>query len=90
MSLFESIPTGAREGPARPLAERMRPRTLAEYVGQEHLIGVGKDLRTAIERGHAGSLLLFGPPGVGKTTLAGSSPRPPTSTSCRSPRCSRG
>ena len=70
MSLFEPIPTAAREGPARPLAERMRPRTLAEYVGQEHLIGVGKDLRTAIERGHAGSLLLFGPPGVGKTTLA--------------------
>ncbi|MEZ6036325.1 MAG: replication-associated recombination protein A [Planctomycetota bacterium] len=62
--------SGKKAPPARPLAERMRPRMLAEYLGQEALIGEGRALRQAIENGVAGSLLLFGPPGVGKTTLA--------------------
>jgi len=53
-----------------PLAERMRPRTLDEFVGQAHLIGPGRPLREAIERGAPGSLIFWGPPGVGKTTLA--------------------
>ncbi|WP_386694231.1 replication-associated recombination protein A [Lonepinella sp. MS14435] len=54
----------------RPLAARMRPRTLDEYCGQAHLIGQGKPLRKAIEAGHAHSMILWGPPGTGKTTLA--------------------
>ncbi len=53
-----------------PLAERMRPTTLAELCGQEQALGAGKALRAAIETGQTGSLILFGPPGVGKTTLA--------------------
>lgn len=54
----------------RPLADRMRPRTLDEFVGQEQVIGAGKPLRTALERGQLHSLILWGPPGTGKTTLA--------------------
>ncbi len=53
-----------------PLAERMRPSTLDEYVGQQHLVGKGAILRKAIESGNLPSLILWGPPGVGKTTLA--------------------
>ncbi len=56
--------------PAAPLAERMRPRTLEDYVGQEHLLGPGKPLRVQIERDDPGSMILWGPPGLGKTTLA--------------------
>jgi putative ATPase len=55
---------------AKPLAARMRPRTLDEYVGQAHLLGPGKPLRAAIEQGRVGSLVFWGPPGTGKTTLA--------------------
>ena len=54
----------------QPLAARMRPRTLDDIVGQQHLLGPGKALRTAIERGNIGSMILWGPPGTGKTTLA--------------------
>src|SRR5262245_2868769 len=53
-----------------PLAERMRPQTLDEVLGQEHLLGPGKPLRTAIEHDQVPSMILWGPPGVGKTTLA--------------------
>ena len=55
---------------AQPLAARMRPRTLDEFVGQEHLVGERGPLRRSIARGHLGSLILWGPPGTGKTTLA--------------------
>jgi len=54
----------------KPLAERMRPQTLADYVGQEHLVGPGAVLERAISRGRLPSFILWGPPGVGKTTLA--------------------
>lgn len=55
---------------ARPLADRMRPQVLDDYVGQEHLFGAGKPLRRMLEGGHLHSMILWGPPGTGKTTLA--------------------
>ena len=55
---------------AVPLAERLRPRTLDEVIGQQHLLGPGKPLRVAFESGRLHSMILWGPPGVGKTTLA--------------------
>src|SRR5215813_12778632 len=69
-SLFEEDEP-IRSSPAdAPLAERMRPQTLDEVLGQDHLLGSGKPLRTAIERDQVPSMILWGPPGVGKTTLA--------------------
>src|SRR5208282_2300156 len=78
MSLFGEMPTrpsSSPKGSSRatvgvPLAERMRPRSLDELLGQEHLVGPGKPLRVQIERDDASSMIFWGPPGVGKTTLA--------------------
>ena len=80
MSLFDGqpdAPAASKRVPlaSQPLAERMRPRTLAEYSGQHHLLGPGKPLRVQIERdaldqSGVGSMILWGPPGSGKTTLA--------------------
>ena len=68
-SLFEDDKPQADPSSA-PLAERLRPKILDEILGQEHLLGPGKPLRTAIERDQVPSMILWGPPGVGKTTLA--------------------
>ncbi|HLX86203.1 MAG TPA: replication-associated recombination protein A [Terriglobales bacterium] len=71
MSLFAPIPNQESSAAgARPLADRMRPRTLDEFVGQEHLVGPGKPLRVQIERDDPTSMIFWGPPGTGKTTLA--------------------
>ena len=69
MSLFDD-PQPATGGAPAPLAERMRPRTLDEFVGQEALIAPGRPLRLAIDRDQLQSIILWGPPGTGKTTLA--------------------
>ncbi len=70
-SLFDDEPAAAQAVDAdAPLAERLRPRTLDDVIGQAHLLGPGKPLRIAFERGQPHSMILWGPPGVGKTTLA--------------------
>ena len=76
MSLFEPTPTEPagnatqRTSAPSPLADRMRPETIEDYVGQLHILGPGKSLRRQIERDELGSMILWGPPGSGKTTLA--------------------
>jgi putative ATPase len=72
VSLFDTSPLVAASAgrETAPLAERMRPRTLDEYAGQQHLLGPGKPLRLAIEHDDPASMIFWGPPGVGKTTLA--------------------
>src|SRR3954469_1333654 len=69
MSLFASLPDAKQPG-GRPLADRMRPRSLNEFVGQEQILAPGKPLRLQIGRDDPGSIIFWGPPGVGKTTLA--------------------
>src|SRR2546428_9822143 len=68
--LFRAGPATKTTPAHAPLAERMRPRTIDEFVGQEHLLGRGHVLRDMIEGGRVESLILWGPPGSGKTTLA--------------------
>src|SRR6266567_671698 len=68
-SLFEENEKPSGPPPDAPLADRMRPQSLDEIVGQRHLLDPGKPLRTAIERDQVPSMILWGPPGVGKTTL---------------------
>ena len=70
MGLFRAIEPEEEPLAGRPLADRMRPQTLDEFLGQEDLLGPGKPLRTQIERDDLNSMLLWGPPGCGKTTLA--------------------
>jgi putative ATPase len=70
VSLFDASPPALGETPRSPLADRMRPRSLEEFVGQEHILGPGKPLRVRIERDELSSAILWGPPGTGKTTLA--------------------
>ena len=65
MSLFQE-----QVNMSSPLASRLRPETLDDYVGQEHLVGKGKVLRQMIEKDMISSMIFWGPPGVGKTTLA--------------------
>jgi putative ATPase len=70
LSLFRAIEPEDEPRAGRPLADRMRPRTLDDFVGQEELLSPGKPLRIQIERDDLGSMLFWGPPGCGKTTLA--------------------
>ena len=69
MDLFETKVSALSAN--SPLAVKMRPRTLGEFIGQEHLLAPGKLLRRAIESDRISSLIFYGPPGTGKTTLAG-------------------
>jgi putative ATPase len=75
VSLFDATSLGKADAslesdPKRPLADRMRPDSLDDFAGQEHILGPGKPLRSQIERDQLTSIILWGPPGVGKTTLA--------------------
>src|SRR5271155_4739229 len=70
MGLFQAVQPEDESLAGRPLADRMRPQSLDEFIGQEELLGAGKPLRVQIERDDLSSMLLWGPPGCGKTTLA--------------------
>ena len=71
MTLFDKVKTGNNKNiSGAPLADRMRPKTLDEFVGQKHLVGKGKILRELIENDKLHSIIFWGPPGSGKTTLA--------------------
>ena len=65
-----AAPSQAHPSAHQPLAERLRPRTLGEVIGQQHVLGPGMPLRLAFESGRPHSCILWGPPGVGKTTIA--------------------
>ena len=69
LSLFD-LQAEHNPSPSAPLADRMRPRSLEDYIGQEHLLGQGKVLRQMLEKDLIPSMIFWGPPGVGKTTLA--------------------
>ncbi|MBI2687459.1 MAG: replication-associated recombination protein A [Acidobacteria bacterium] len=70
MSLFDTPDANPDVSHKRPLADRLRPKSLDDFAGQEHILGAGKPLRRAIENDQLSSLILWGPPGVGKTSLA--------------------
>jgi putative ATPase len=70
LELFEKNKSSKIDASTQPLAERMRPKTLEQFVGQKHLVGEGKPLRLMIEKNDVVSMIFWGPPGVGKTTLA--------------------
>jgi len=72
LSLFDTSPLSEPEkvDKKRPLADRMRPVSLDEFAGQDHVLGPGKPLRRQIEHDELSSVILWGPPGVGKTSLA--------------------
>ncbi|MBO5165473.1 MAG: replication-associated recombination protein A [Lachnospiraceae bacterium] len=70
LSLFDSSNDSSLYSLSTPLADRLRPQTLEEYIGQKHLLGPGKILRQMLEHDHIASMIFWGPPGVGKTTLA--------------------
>ena len=70
MELFETNKPSKIDPSKQPLAERMRPKTLEEFVGQKHLVDKGKPIRIMIEKNDVVSMIFWGPPGVGKTTLA--------------------
>src|SRR3989304_3256043 len=80
-----TLPPAALDGHA-PLAARLRPRTLEEFVGQAHLVGDNGALRRLVERGHLGSMVLWGPPGSGEATL----PRPPPPATIPTAQTGRG
>ena len=69
MELFDKL-TNPAAGSSKPLAERMRPKDLSEFVGQEHVVGQDSLIKSAIENDKIFSMILWGPPGCGKTTLA--------------------
>lgn len=69
MDLFDQSPVDSESGSDQPLAARMRPRTLDEIIGQDHILGPGRLLRRAVEADRLNSIILFGPPGCGKTSL---------------------
>ena len=72
MNLFPDLASPRQVPPyeGAPLADRMRPTRLEDFVGQQHLVGSGKPVRRLLEKDRIGSLILWGPPGTGKTTLA--------------------
>ena len=84
-ALFDGDTSISDDTTGAPLAARLRPRDLDDYVGQEHLIGPNKLLRRLIESGQLPSIILWGPPGSGKTTLARIIARTPTPASSSSP-----
>ena len=88
--MFGPPPEAAAPAGPRPLADRLRPRSLDEVVGQDHLLGPDGTLTRMLARGSLASLILWGPPGCGKTTIARLLAAQSACTSCSSRRCSPG